>query len=97
MTEQWLRLHPESLAVSAKTGAGLDDLADLVEKSLTSDMEEMTLAVPYAEYALIPLIRREGTVLEETTGDDATVIRCRIPRRLTSRVEKYRQQEGKGA
>jgi len=88
--EQWKRIHPEGLAVSAKTGQGLDSLALLIEKSLTSDMEEVLLAIPHSEYSLIPLIHREGSIIEEKTEDDRTIVRCRIPNRLEGRLGKYR-------
>ncbi|MDP2791976.1 MAG: GTPase HflX, partial [Rectinemataceae bacterium] len=46
--DEWFRIHPDSLAVSAKTGKGLDSLALLIEKTLTSDMEEVILAIPHS-------------------------------------------------
>lgn len=89
--DQWPRIHPDSLAVSAKTGSGLDSLALLIEKALTSDMEEVVLAIPHSDYSLIPLIHREGVVIEEKTEDERSIVRCRIPRRLEGKVGKYRQ------
>lgn len=89
--DEWFRIHPDSLAVSAKTGKGLDSLALLIEKTLTSDMEEVVLAIPHSDYSLIPLIHREGVVIEETSEDECSIVRCRIPRRLEGKVGKYRQ------
>lgn len=89
--DRWLMLHPEGLAISAKTGQGLADLALLIEKSLTADMEELVLAIPHSDYSIIPLIHREGLVIEEKSEDDRTIVRCRIPSRLESRVGKYRR------
>ena len=94
VVEQWRRIHPDSLAVSAKTAVGLDALAALIETRLTAGMEELELAVPFSEYSLIPLIHREGTVLEERTEDDRTVIRCKVPQRILPKLEKYRRAEG---
>jgi GTP-binding protein HflX len=89
--DQWGRIHPGSLAVSAKTGRGLDRLALLIEKTLTSDMEEVVLAIPHSDYSLIPLIHREGVIVEEKTEDERSIVRCRIPRRLEGKIGKYRQ------
>lgn len=89
--DQWMRLHPEGLPVSAKTGQGLENLTALVENKLTSEMEELVLAIPHSDYALIPLLHREGSVIEEKTEDECTIVRCRIPRRLETKVEKYRR------
>jgi len=88
--ESWLRLHPEGLPVSAKTGEGLDALTGLIEGSLTSEMEEVLLAIPHSEYSLIPLLHREGLVMEEKTEDDRTIVKCRIPPRLEGKIGKYR-------
>jgi len=95
--EQWRRLHPDSLAISAKTALGLDALAVQIEKRLTAGMEELELSIPYSEYSLIPLIHREGTVLEERTGDECTVIRCKVPQRILPKLEKYRRDGGENA
>lgn len=88
---QWARIHPEGFAVSAKTGQGLDALVAAIEKSLTADMAEMTLAVPHSDYAIVPLLHREGLVLEESAENDYTVLRCRVPRRLEEKLQKYRR------
>jgi GTP-binding protein HflX len=87
--ETWQRLHPEGLAVSVKTGAGLETLIARIEEMLTAGMEELLLAIPHADYALVPLLHREGSVLEETHEDERILVRCRIPARLLPKVEHY--------
>ena len=89
--EHWKRIHPEGLAISVKSGQGLDRLVMQIENSLTSEMEEVILAIPHSEYSLIPLLHREGLVLEEKTEDECTIVRCKIPNRLESKVGKYRR------
>jgi len=89
--EHWKRIHPEGLAISVKSGQGLDQLVSIIEKSLTSDMEEVVLAIPHSEYSLVPLLHREGLVLEEKTEDECTIVRCKIPNRLENKIGKYRR------
>jgi len=89
--EHWKRIHPEGLAISVKSGQGLDQLISVIENSLTSGMEEVVLAIPHSDYSLIPLLHREGLVLEEKTEDECTIVRCKIPNRLESKVGKYRR------
>ena len=89
--EHWKRIHPEGLAISVKSGQGLDQLISIIEKNLTSGMEEVVLAIPHSDYALIPLLHREGLVIEEKTEDECTIVRCKIPARLESKVGKYRR------
>ncbi len=87
--ETWQRLHPEGLAVSVKTGEGLETLRARIEDNLTSGMLELLLAIPHADYALVPLLHREGSVIEETHEDERIVVRCRIPARLLPKVEGH--------
>jgi GTP-binding protein HflX len=90
VVDGWLRLHPEGLPISVKTKQGLEELTALIEKTLTSGMEELVVAIPHAEYALVPFIRREGSVIEETAKDEYTLVRCRVPERLMEKLGKYR-------
>lgn len=80
---------PDALFVSALTGEGLPALVDAIESRLTSDEAEMTLYVPAADYAVVPLLYREATVLEESHDGEFTVVRCRVPGRLASRIERF--------
>lgn len=92
--DQWQRIHPEGIPVSAKTGSGLDALAREVEKSLTSAMAEVLLEIPHSEYSLVSLLHREGLVISEQAGDEGTIVRCKIPKRLEEKFEKYRYKGG---
>ncbi|MCX7027633.1 MAG: GTPase HflX [Spirochaetes bacterium] len=91
IVDTWQRLHPDGLPISVKTKLGLEGLTALIEKMLTAGMEEIIVAIPHSEYALVPLIRREGSVIEERSEDECTVVRCRVPERLMDRLGKYRQ------
>ncbi len=86
---QWMRLHSGGLAVSAKTGDGLNELATTIEKQLTSAMREVLLEIPHSDYSFVSFLHREGSVEEENSGDESTIIRCRIPARLTEKVARY--------
>ncbi len=79
-----------SVLTSAVTGEGLPALVASIEKALTADALELTLRVPPEDYAVVPLLYREATVLSEDHDSEATIVRCRVPERLGSRVEKYR-------
>ena len=76
--------------VSAKTGEGLPELKAAIEAALTADEAEMTLSIPSMEYALVPLLYREATVVSEDHDGENTIVRCRVPDRLVSRVERFR-------
>jgi 50S ribosomal subunit-associated GTPase HflX len=75
---------------SVKTGEGLDELLSLIELRLTESDPAIRLRVPDSEYALVALLHREATILEEGRDEEATLLRCRVPERLASKFEKYR-------
>jgi GTP-binding protein HflX len=85
------RQFPDAVFLSVKTGEGLPDLLGRLEEALTSGRDEWTVRIPDADYALVALLHRKGTVLEEKREDDATVVRCRIPESLEHKFEEYRR------
>jgi GTPase len=87
--EAWRTRCPEAMFCSVKTGAGLSRLSVRVEDKLTSASGDIRVRVPDTEYALVALLHREASILEEGREDDATILRVRLPERLTSRFGKY--------
>jgi GTPase len=86
----WRGSHPAAVLCSAKTGAGLLELSATVEDRLTAASGEVSLRVPDADYALVALLHREATILEEGRDGEATILRVRLPERLESRFGKYK-------
>jgi GTPase len=82
--------HPGALFVSATTGEGLPALVAAIEAALTEDEAEMVLRVLPADYAVVPLLYREAKVISEDHDGEATIVRCRVPDRLLSRVARFR-------
>jgi GTP-binding protein HflX len=81
--------HGGALFVSAKTGEGLPALVSAIEAALTADETELTLRVLPSDYAIVPLLYREASVISEDHDGEATILRCRVPPRLMSRVEPF--------
>jgi GTPase len=88
--EAWSLRRPDGILCSATNGSGLPELAHAIEERLTVDSGEQKLRLPDAEYALVALLHREATILEESHDGEATIIRARLPERLRSRFEPYR-------
>ena len=82
--------HQGAIFVSARTGEGLPALKAAIEAALTADEAELTLRIPSTEYAMVPLLYREATVVSEEHDGEITIVRCRVPDRLVSRVERFR-------
>jgi GTP-binding protein HflX len=89
LLESWSSRRPEGLLCSVKTGSGLPELALEVENRLTAASGEARLRVPDADYAMVALLHREATILEESHDGEATVLRARLPERIKAKFEKY--------
>jgi GTPase len=87
--EGWKSRHPDAVLCSARTGAGLPELAATVEEMLTAASGEMRLRIPDAEYASVALLHREASILEESHDGEATILLARVPQRLVSRFERF--------
>ena len=81
--------HPGAIFVSARTGEGLPALVAAIEAALTEDEEELTLRVSSEDYAIVPLLYREAKVISEDHDGEATIVRCRVPERLLSRIKRF--------
>jgi len=82
--------HAGALFVSAYTGEGLPALISAIEAALTVDEEELTLRIGPADYASVALLYREATVLSEDHDGEATIVHCRVPDRLLSRLARFK-------
>ena len=89
VVHSFLARYSGSLAVSAKTGEGLDALIEAIQESLTKGMKTYTLRIPHADYWVVSLVMREGTVLDEHSDDTCTWLRCRVPQRMESKILQY--------
>ncbi len=89
-----IRGLPQGIAVSAKTGEGLETLVSAIEQALSQTMVTVTFSVPYHEYAVMGRLRASGRVNAEVHGDTGTEITLTMPQedrdRLISQIgSKY--------
>ncbi len=73
-----LRELPDSVAVSAATGDGMDDLRRTLDALLPVPEHEITALVPYDRGSLVSRIHDEGTVLHEEYLDSGTALQARV-------------------
>ena len=78
----------ESIAISAKTGAGLAELLALIEKTLDKGSRRVTLHLPYDQGGLLDLLYREAKVLD-VRYEDTTVVEAVCSRKTLGRVRPY--------
>lgn len=67
-----------SLAISARTGMGLDRLLEKLEEMLSHTTEDVILKVPYDKYDVVARLHRESNVLESLDCGEGQWLRCRV-------------------
>ncbi len=80
---------PNSVAISALTGWGLDSLLERIEAVLSEVLVDFSVLLPYQRGDLMALFHQRGVVQLETHGPQGTRIRGRLPAALLSRFEPY--------
>lgn len=84
-----LDAHPGAVAVSARTGAGVGDLLDVIAARLRSLAVVHELLVPYDRGDVLAALHRDGEVLVEVHTDDGTRVRARLPEAVASRLREF--------
>ncbi|MGQ0617986.1 MAG: GTPase HflX [Acidimicrobiia bacterium] len=70
--------NPGSVALSARTGEGVDLLLDTLAERLRARNTVVELVVPYERGDVLAAVHREGSVLTETPEDSGMRLRARL-------------------
>ncbi|MFT3985373.1 MAG: GTPase HflX, partial [Lachnospiraceae bacterium] len=70
------------LKISAKTGAGFEELESLVVRMLTEGNLLLERLIPYSETAVIQKIRKSGRLLEEEYRAEGIYVKAYVPKEL---------------
>jgi GTP-binding protein HflX len=84
--------HPGSVAISASSGVGVEDLLRAMADRLRALTAVVELVVPYERGDVLAAAHREGEVLMETAGEGAMRLRVRFDAPARSRFQEYVQQ-----
>jgi GTP-binding protein HflX len=80
---------PDTVVISARTGAGLDALRARIEARINADTPWIAACVPYDRTDLIDLFHRRGQPARLVHGPDGTEIEGRLPARFVERLRPY--------
>jgi GTP-binding protein HflX len=89
LAESCLKRFPGSVAISARTGEGVNDLVQALEHTLSSWRLRSRFRIPSKESALIAEIHRVGHVLELRYDGNGAVILAHVPPDLAQKLERY--------
>ena len=88
LTEQILR-YPNAdhvLRISAKTGEGMEQLKDVLEKIVTEDQIYLERVIPYKDAGILQQIRKYGQLMEEEYTDGGIAVKARVPKDIYGRL-----------
>lgn len=75
-----------TLKISARTGEGLGDLNDLLEKLLAEEQIYVERLFPYQEAGKIQLIREYGQLISEEYTETGIAVKARVPKEIYPKV-----------
>jgi GTP-binding protein HflX len=85
--EEWMEEFPNSLAISAAQGLGLEALLERVEEVLAAGMIHLRVQIPYERGDLAALFHEQATMVEASHSAEGTVLEGYLPRRW---LEQFR-------
>jgi GTP-binding protein HflX len=77
-----------AVGVSARSGAGIDDLLAQIEKSLTVGLERVHCTLPTARGDLLAWLKRAGRVVEEYYRDGIVTVTALVPPKVAGQLRK---------
>lgn len=90
-SESVLPMPGKTVAISAKTGAGLPELLSAIESALQTKTAQVTLLVPYTAGHILGDIRQNGQVLSEEFLPEGTKVQVLADSRCLERWKAYIQ------
>jgi GTP-binding protein HflX len=92
LAETYTKRYPASVAISARTGEGVNRLVQALQDALSAWRLRSRLRIPASESALIAEIHRVGHVLELRYEGEGALIVAHVPPELAQKLERYAEQ-----
>jgi GTP-binding protein HflX len=86
---QFLMEYPDSVAISAVTGVGVDKLVSEIGERLRSIWNVVEIVIPFDKGDVLAQVHREGQVLVEHATEDAIIVQARLDSFAMSRLSSY--------
>lgn len=80
--QHMMREFPNSLAISAREGIGLEEMLGRIEAILSENLVRIKAWIPYREGELVSLFYRQGLVEREEHDLEGTTLEGRLPARF---------------
>jgi GTPase len=81
-----LNRYPNAIAVSARRGQGMNQLAATVSEMLSRDFLDVDVETAVSNGRLLAYLAANGEVLSKQFSDSRVIVHCRIPKRHLSQL-----------
>ncbi len=81
---------PDTVAISALTGYGIDTLKARLEEALEAEMARVNVLLPFERGDLVSLFHERGLIQTEEYQEQGTLITGRLPQPLLPQFDAYR-------
>jgi GTPase len=85
---------PHAVAISARTGEGIDDLLNMLRSTLFESFNPVLIRLPYQQGQLISLFHEFGQIERLVHGRKGVLIQGRIPGRLVAQFIPWQVKQG---
>jgi len=92
LAETYRRRFPGSVAISARTGQGIDQFVEVLQSALGAWRLRSRFRVPLSEANLIAEVHRVGHVLDLQYDGDHAVITAHVPPHLEQKLSNFAEQ-----
>lgn len=86
-----MRRERNVVAVSARTGEGIEELLATIERNLPGPAVEVRALVPYTRGDLVSRVLQDGIVFEREHRDDGTFIHAKVDDELAADLAEFAQ------
>lgn len=83
----------EGVAISAKTGEGVDALLAAIEHALGRGKHRIKLLIPYADGAVLDMLHREAQIEATDYAAESTLVEAIVDDKTYGRVADYLVEE----
>ncbi|NGO09649.1 GTPase HflX [Streptomyces sp. HC44] len=87
--QRLMRIEKRSIAVSARTGQGIDELLALIDVELPHPSVEIEALVPYTHGRLVARAHTDGEVISEEHTPEGTLLKLRVHEELAAELAPY--------
>ncbi|MFI6645103.1 GTPase HflX [Streptomyces sp. NPDC050504] len=87
--QRLLRNERHAIAVSARTGEGIEELLALIDAELPRPEVEIEAVVPYTHGGLVSRVHAEGEVVSEEHTPEGTLLKARVHEELAAELARF--------